>query len=70
MKQKKIDSLCGNITDRDLGPYSSLEYTDVGGKTVSLTRCKLADLQPKVNSGKLILGKVVCSVNSTDGVPL
>ena len=70
MKQKKIDSLCNNIGDRDLGPYTTLEYVDAEGKTVSLSRCKLAELQPKVNAGKLVVGKVVCSVNSTDGVPL
>ncbi|RUS84991.1 hypothetical protein EGW08_007236, partial [Elysia chlorotica] len=69
MKQKKIDSLCSSISDRDLGPYSSLEYVDAAAKTVTLSRCKLAELQPKVNAGKLVVGKVVCSVNSTDGVP-
>ncbi|GFO20713.1 tetratricopeptide repeat protein 5 [Plakobranchus ocellatus] len=69
MKQKKIDSLSSSISDRDLGPYSSLEYVDTGGKTVALTCCKLAELQPKINAGKLVVGKVVCSINSTDSVP-
>lgn len=70
MRPKKMESLVKSLVDREVAQYGSCQYINTSGKTVSLTYCKLSDLQPKVNEGKIILGKVVCSINSNDPVPL
>lgn len=70
MKPRKIESLLSSLSDRDLGPHAGGQYTSKAGSVVTLSQCRLAELQPKVNYGKVVLGKVVCSINSTDLVPL
>ncbi|BFZ12632.1 hypothetical protein BsWGS_15671 [Bradybaena similaris] len=69
MKPRKIESLLSSLSDRDLGPHAGGQYTSKAGSVVTLSQCRLAELQPKVNYGKVVLGKVVCSINSTDLVP-
>ncbi|XP_059140737.1 tetratricopeptide repeat protein 5-like [Physella acuta] len=69
MRAKKMDSLVKSLVDREVAQYQSCQYINTSGKTVALTYCKLSDLQPKVNEGKIVLGKVVCSINSNDPVP-
>jgi hypothetical protein len=69
MKPRKIESLLSCLHDRDLGPYGYDQHTSKTGSVVTLTPCRLTELQPKVNTGKVVLGKVVCSISSTDPVP-
>ena len=59
-----------SIRESDLGPYSGGSYTGANGTVVTLTKCTLGDLQPGVNVEKVVLGKVVCSLNTADRVPL
>lgn len=69
LKDKKIKGLVQTIKDVDLGPYGGGKYTSPSGKTIDLIYCKLCDLKPQVNKEKVILGKVVCTVQSNEPVP-
>ena len=70
VKSKKADSLVKSISERDLGCYSSGQYTNKAGQTATMTRCPLKDLQVKINEGRVALGVVVCNVYSNEAVPL
>jgi tetratricopeptide (TPR) repeat protein len=64
LRPKKLQSLVNSIDDKtNLGPYSSGTYTAPNGKTARLEAVLLNQLQPGANPEKVILGKVVCSVN-------
>lgn len=69
-KDKKIKSLLQSLRDSDLGPYSGGKYTSPKGKSIDLVRCKFCDLQLQVNEEKVIMGKVVCTIQSNEPVPL
>ncbi|XP_005111071.1 tetratricopeptide repeat protein 5 [Aplysia californica] len=68
-KTKKIESLIKSLGERDLGTYSTGQYTNKAGKSVNIARCRLNDLQVKVNEGKVVMGAVVCNVHSNELVP-
>ena len=67
---KKLQAMLNSIRESDLGPYSGGSYTGPHGTSVKLTICTLSDLLPGVNVEKVVLGKVVCSLNTGDRVPL
>ncbi|KAK0046408.1 tetratricopeptide repeat protein 5 [Biomphalaria pfeifferi] len=69
IKAKKLDTFIKQLVDRDLPQYKTVQSTNLTGQHVSLSHCKLLELQPKVNEGKIIVGKVVCTVNSSNPVP-
>ncbi|CAG2250322.1 Tetratricopeptide repeat protein 5 [Mytilus edulis] len=69
IKDKKIKALVQTIKDVDLGPYAGGKYTGPSGKTINLVQCKFCDLKPQLNAEKVILGKVVCTVQSYEPVP-
>ncbi|CAL1537563.1 unnamed protein product [Lymnaea stagnalis] len=69
MKPKKIESMLKGLVERELALYLSCHYTYTNGKSVNLSYCKLSELQPKVNETKIVLGKVVCSINSNEPAP-
>lgn len=52
-----------------MGPYRDESYTS-GNKTIKLELSPLKDLNEGLNSEKVIFGKVVCWIQSTDAVPL
>lgn len=54
----------------DLGPYSGGTYTSPLGKSVDLSKCKFSELKAEVNHNKVILGKVVCTIATSEPVPL
>ena len=59
-----------SIKDSELGPYSGGNYTSPHGKTISLQHVPFDQLQLEVNPEKVVVGKVVCSINHDDPVPL
>ncbi|KAK2180329.1 hypothetical protein NP493_447g01045 [Ridgeia piscesae] len=69
LRAKKLHAMVNSIRESDLGPYSGGSYTGANGTVVTLTKCTLGDLQPGVNVEKVVLGKVVCSLNTADRVP-
>ena len=46
------------------------EECTVGGRKVRLKPCSVSEMTPGVNTGRLLAGKVVCSVPAEDNVPL
>lgn len=54
----------------DLGPYADGSYTSQLGETVKLQPVLLGELEPELNSEKVVLGKVVCSINVEEAVCL
>nr|KAG5707484.1 hypothetical protein BaRGS_011988 [Batillaria attramentaria] len=69
LKPKKLESMLNSLSDRDLGPYGSGSYTSARGQTIKLEHIPISSLSAEINSNKLILGKVVCSVDTTTAVP-
>jgi hypothetical protein len=69
LKDKKIKGLVQTIKEVDLGPYAGGKYTSPSGKTIDLVKCKFCDLKPQLNKGNVIIGKVVCTVQSNEPVP-
>lgn len=70
MKGKKLQTLVQSIKDSDLGPYAGGTYTSPSQKTINLTKCNFGDLSADINSEKVIVGKVVCSLATDEPVPL
>ena len=48
----------------------SLGHFAVVGRKDLLEEVTFSELNPGVNDGKVVLGKVICSVHSEDTVPL
>lgn len=59
-----------SIKPSDLGPYGGGTYTSPLGKAVDLTKCKFNELKSDVNQNKVIVGKVVCTITTSQPVPL
>ena len=70
LKAKKLSSLLSSLDSlKHLGPYSGGSYNSPNGAKVSLDLVSFSDLKPEVNSEKVILGVVICSVHTEDTVP-
>ncbi|KAH9515620.1 Tetratricopeptide repeat protein 5 [Bulinus truncatus] len=69
IKTKKLHTFMKQLVERELPQYKSVQSSNINGQNVSLTYCKLSELQPKVNEGKIVVGKVVCTINSGNPVP-
>lgn len=69
IKPKRLQTLIEGLKSSDLGPYSGGTYTSPLGKSVDLTKCKFSELKPEVNHNKVILGKVVCTIATSEPVP-
>ncbi|XP_014661430.1 PREDICTED: tetratricopeptide repeat protein 5-like [Priapulus caudatus] len=70
LKGKKLQQLLRSMNaQKDLGPYSGSTYTSGTGASVKLSHVPLKQLNKGLNSGKVILGRVVCSVSSGNNVP-
>ena len=50
--------------------YSGGSYTSAKGETIKLDHVLFDDLSPEVNSERVVVGKVVCSIASDEPVPL
>nr|CAD7612348.1 unnamed protein product [Timema genevievae] len=68
LKVKKLQQMIQSLDVKQLGPYQGGRYTSAGS-SISLTLVPIAGLQPGTNSEKVVLGKVVCSVQDEDSVP-
>ena len=70
LKPKKLSSLISSLDpSKQLGPYSGGTYNSPSGGSVNLSLSSFSDLSDGVNSEKVILGTVICSVHSEDLVP-
>lgn len=70
LKAKKLSSLISSLDSvKQLGPYSGGSYKSPSGSTVNLNLVSLTELKSGVNTEKVILGVVICSVHTEDTVP-
>jgi len=70
LKAKKLSSLISSLDSmKQLGPYSGGSYKSPSGATVNLGQITFTDLKPGINTEKVILGVVICSVHTEDTVP-
>ncbi|XP_036895671.1 tetratricopeptide repeat protein 5 isoform X1 [Sturnira hondurensis] len=69
VKPKKLQSMLGNLRPAHLGPCGDGCYQSASGQKVTLELKPLSALQPGVNSGAVVLGKVVFSLTTEEKVP-
>ncbi|ELK07090.1 tetratricopeptide repeat protein 5 [Pteropus alecto] len=69
MKTKKLQSMLGSLRPAHLGPCGDGHYQSACGQKVTLELKPLSVLQPGVNSGAVVLGKVVFSLTTEEKVP-
>ncbi|GAB1298823.1 Tetratricopeptide repeat protein 5 [Apodemus speciosus] len=69
-KPKKLQSMLGSLRPAHLGPCGDGRYQSASGQKVTLELKPLSTLQPGVNSGTVVLGKVVFSLTTEEKVPL
>ncbi|CAK6432432.1 unnamed protein product [Pipistrellus nathusii] len=69
VKTKKLQSMLGSLRPAHLGPCGDGRYQSASGQKVTLELKPLSALQPGVNSGAVVLGKVVFSLTSEEKVP-
>ncbi|XP_063971795.1 tetratricopeptide repeat protein 5-like [Lytechinus pictus] len=69
LKAKRLQKLMSSFKENDLGPYSGGSYTSPNGQTVKLEPCVLSRLQEGINSEKVVVGKVVCSIATEELIP-
>ncbi|KAM5176550.1 tetratricopeptide repeat protein 5 isoform 2-T2 [Callospermophilus lateralis] len=69
MKVKKLQSMLGNLRPAHLGPCGDGRYQSASGQKVTLQLKPLSELKPGVNSGAVVLGKVVFSLTTEEKVP-
>ncbi|KAM9645835.1 tetratricopeptide repeat protein 5 isoform 3-T4 [Trichechus inunguis] len=69
VKTKKLQSMLGSLRPAHLGPCGDGRYQSASGQKVTLELKPLSVLQPGVNSGAVVLGKVVFSLTTEEKVP-
>ncbi|KAF5925617.1 hypothetical protein HPG69_002064 [Diceros bicornis minor] len=69
VKAKKLQSMLGSLRPAHLGPCGDGRYQSASGQKVSLELKPLSALRPGVNSGAVVLGKVVFSLTTEEKVP-
>ncbi|KAM7158854.1 tetratricopeptide repeat protein 5 isoform 1-T1 [Molossus nigricans] len=69
VKAKKLQSMLGSLRPAHLGPCGDGRYQSASGQKVTLELKPLSVLQPGVNSGAVVLGKVVFSLTTEEKVP-
>jgi len=67
LKHKRLLAFTQDLARPRLGAYA--DECQVGGRRVKLKPAACSELTPGINSGRLLAGKVVCSVASEDHVP-
>ncbi|CAF0738839.1 unnamed protein product [Brachionus calyciflorus] len=60
LKSKKFQSLIDEIQKSDLGPYVGSYQTEK--EKIELSQCNLKDLKPGLNTNKVLVGKVICTL--------
>ncbi|KAM9203007.1 tetratricopeptide repeat protein 5 isoform 3-T3 [Dugong dugon] len=69
VKSKKLQSMLGSLRPAHLGPCGDGRYQSASGQKVTLELKPLSVLQPGVNRGAVVLGKVVFSLTTEEKVP-
>ncbi|KAM8780400.1 tetratricopeptide repeat protein 5 isoform 2-T2 [Rhynchonycteris naso] len=69
VKAKKLQSMLGSLRPAHLGPCGDGRYQSASGQKVTLELKPLSALRPGVNSGAVVLGKVVFSLTTEEKVP-
>ncbi|XP_026544363.1 tetratricopeptide repeat protein 5 [Notechis scutatus] len=69
VKGKKLQNMLGSLQSSHLGPCGDGHYQGPSGQKVELQRRSLSALQPGVNTGTVILGKVLFSLTTEEKVP-
>lgn len=69
VKTKKLVQMIQSLDPKLLGPYGGGSYTSPKGKSVKLEYIPFRSLQCGQNVEKVVLGKVVCSLQDEDNVP-
>ena len=73
LKAKRLQNMVDSIRDQALGPYSEGRFNASTGATTSLNPVSFDNLsegQGQANAGKVIIGKVIFSLQPPEGVPL
>nr|XP_030699994.1 tetratricopeptide repeat protein 5 isoform X1 [Globicephala melas] len=69
VKTRKLQSMLGSLRPAHLGPCGDGHYQSASGQKVTLEHKPLSALQPGINSGAVVLGKVVFSLTTEEKVP-
>uniref|UniRef100_K7FVJ3 Tetratricopeptide repeat domain 5 n=1 Tax=Pelodiscus sinensis TaxID=13735 RepID=K7FVJ3_PELSI len=69
VKGKKLQSMLGSLGPSQLGPCGDGRYQGSSGQKVALEHRPLSALQPGVNTGVVVLGRVVFSLTTDEKVP-
>eukprot|EP00095_Tigriopus_kingsejongensis_P002947 maker-scaffold2090_size21136-snap-gene-0.3 protein:Tk02947 transcript:maker-scaffold2090_size21136-snap-gene-0.3-mRNA-1 annotation:"tetratricopeptide repeat protein 5-like" len=69
LKTKRFHALIEGIQSKHLGPYGGGKFLPSSGPGVELREVPFDRLQEGLNEKKVILGKVIFSLQSLDGVP-
>ncbi|XP_053118675.1 tetratricopeptide repeat protein 5 isoform X2 [Hemicordylus capensis] len=69
VKGKKLQSMLGNLRPTHLGPCGDGHYQGPSGQKVELEHRLLSALRPGVNTGAVVLGKVLFSITTEEKVP-
>ncbi|KAK2498920.1 hypothetical protein MC885_003948 [Smutsia gigantea] len=69
VKTKKLQSMLGSLCPAHVGPCGDGRYQSASGRKATLSLKPLSALQPGVNSGAVVLGKVVFSLTTEEKVP-
>lgn len=70
VKVKKLQSMLGSLRPSQLGPCGDGRYQGSSGQKVTLEHRLLSALQPGVNTGAVVLGRVIFSLTTDEKVPL
>uniref|UniRef100_A0A8C4YCU7 Tetratricopeptide repeat protein 5 OB fold domain-containing protein n=1 Tax=Gopherus evgoodei TaxID=1825980 RepID=A0A8C4YCU7_9SAUR len=68
VKVKKLQSMLGSLHPSHLGPCGDGRYQGSSGQKVALEHRLLSTLQPGVNTGAVVLGRVVFSLTTDEKV--
>ncbi|XP_074838809.1 tetratricopeptide repeat protein 5 [Carettochelys insculpta] len=69
VRGKKLQSMLGSLRPSQLGPCGDGRYQGSSGQKVVLEHRPLSALQPGVNTGAVVLGRVVFSLTTDEKVP-
>lgn len=69
VKAKKLQSMLGSMKPSHLGPCGDGKYQASTGKKVVLEQKPLSAMVPGINTGAVVLGKVVFSLTTEEKIP-
>ncbi|XP_019368762.1 PREDICTED: tetratricopeptide repeat protein 5 [Gavialis gangeticus] len=69
VKGKKLQNMLGSLRPSQLGPFGDGRYQTSAGQKVTLQHQPLSALQPGVNTGTVVLGRVLFSLTTEEKVP-